>query len=101
MKKSFYILAVIFLVVILVFLLFWFRKDRVINNDLDNSLLESASDEVIVPVFMTEAEKISYNLSPETQVQVLSRDENGEIMTFKIIKSEVDLITNRKELQIR
>ncbi|MDX9778686.1 MAG: hypothetical protein RBT30_00340 [Patescibacteria group bacterium] len=101
MKKSFYILAVIFLVVILVFLLFWFRKDRVINNDLDNSLLEIASDEVIVPVFMTEAEKISYNLSPETQVQVLSRDENGEIMTFKIIKSEVDLITNRKELQIR
>jgi hypothetical protein len=50
---------------------------------------------------MTEAEKISYNLSPETQVQVLSRDENGEIMTFKIIKSEVDLITNRKELQTR
>lgn len=100
MKRSFYILAVIFLVAVLVFLFFWFRKDQ-IDNSPESLPLNIASDEVIAPVFMTEIEKSSYGLPVNSQVQVFNRDESGVIMSYKIIRSDDDIITNRKELQIR
>jgi len=100
MKKHFYILASLLLIAILVFLFLWLRKDRV-NDDLTNAPLNSINSEVIIPVFMTDAEKTDHGLSVNSQVQVLGRNKNGVIMSYKIIRSDDDLITNRKQLQIR
>jgi hypothetical protein len=100
MKKSFYILAAILLLAILAFLLFWLRKDNAIS-DTEIFPAELVSSELIVPDFMTESERIDFGLSADSQVQVINRSASGVIMTYKIIRSDDDLVTNRSQLHIR
>lgn len=43
-------------------------------------------------VFMETAEKQALGLQPETKVQILGRDENGEIISYKIIRADEDVL---------
>jgi len=51
---------------------------------------ESAIDKPVV--FMETAEKQALGLQPETKVQILGRDENGEIISYKIIRADEDIL---------
>jgi hypothetical protein len=100
MKKIFYILAAILVVAILVFLVFWLKKDKVSDN-LGDSPLNIVGTEVIVPEFMTQTEKSDLGLSGDLKIQVINRNSSGGVMSYKVIRSDGDIITNRKQLRIR
>lgn len=44
------------------------------------------------PVFLTEAEKESFGLPAEAKVQSLAKDNNGEVLVYKIIRSDSDIV---------
>lgn len=49
--------------------------------------------------FMENQEKIELGLQESTRVQVLGRDENGEIISYKIIRNDEDIITDMETLK--
>ncbi|MDP3837129.1 MAG: hypothetical protein Q8Q67_03445 [bacterium] len=49
--------------------------------------------------FMENQEKIELGLQEATRVQVLGRDENGEVISYKIIRDETDIITDIETLK--
>lgn len=101
MKKSFYILGIVLLCAIIIILFFWLRGKESLDA-LDDIPVSLVNEEIISPIFMTDAEKIEHNLSTDSRVQILHRDDvDGLIMNYKIIRSDDDLITNRKDLRIR
>lgn len=101
MKKSIYILISALILIIVVFVLFWLNRSRNDVKNVNQTNTDVINNEIIVPIFMTDIEKKSLGLSPDAQVQVLNRADSGEIMMYKIIRSNEDLITNRKQLQVR
>jgi len=101
MKKSLYILISALILIIVVFVLFWLNRSRNDVKNVNQTNTDVINNEIIVPIFMTDIEKKSLGLSPDAQVQVLNRADSGEIMMYKIIRSNEDLITNRKQLQVR
>ena len=52
--------------------------------------------EVFEPDFLTPAEKAKFDIPAEVKVQSLSRDENGEVMVYRIIRNEVDVVDPEK-----
>ena len=44
------------------------------------------------PDFLSEEEKDGFGLPAEAKVQSLKRDENGQVMVYKIIRSDSDII---------
>lgn len=56
---------------------------------------------VFVQEFMTVAEKKALSMPEDLEVQILRRDEAGEPMTFKIIKSDADILTTNSIPAIR
>ncbi len=44
------------------------------------------------PEFMSAEEKYMFDLSEDTQVQVLKREESGMVEVYKVIRSEDDII---------
>lgn len=55
---------------------------------------------VFEPVFLNEAQKISLNIKPETKVQVISRDSQGNILVYKVIKNNNDIITGLNQVNL-
>lgn len=63
------------------------NSEQVLNNQ------EAASTtDNFVPEMMTEAEKVDMKLSPQLNLQVISRDADGKVEAYKIIKAESDII---------
>lgn len=50
-------------------------------------------------IFMETEEKIELGLQESTRVQVLGRDENGEVVSYKIIRNDEDVITDLESLK--
>ncbi|MCC6582032.1 MAG: hypothetical protein IT440_16495 [Phycisphaeraceae bacterium] len=50
------------------------------------------------PEFMTAQEKAKFDLAGDSRVQVISRDEEGQISVYKIIRSEEDVVTDPSKL---
>lgn len=69
---------------------------------LNNSKMRGGRDrqnqpaEVFEPDFLTPAEKEKFDIPAEIKVQSLSRDENGEVMVYRIIRNEVDVVDPEK-----
>lgn len=99
-KKSFYVLAALFLVLILVVLIIWLQKDRATDIKMESPLI-LIDDAEIVPVFMTDIEKTDLGLPMDAKVQVLNRSESGRIMTYKVIRADDEIVTNRSQLRVR
>jgi len=79
-KKKIIIIAsgAVFLIFILVLLL--------INNRNSNIKSGSSRDNVFVPEFLSVDEKQSLGIPEHEQIQVISRDENNEVLVYKIIE---------------
>lgn len=84
-KKIIIVLGAI-LVVILVFIAVLVLKEK------KQEIVETPNTEEVSSVteFMTTEEKetLMLEVTPETKIQVISRDENGKINAYKIIKNE-------------
>lgn len=50
------------------------------------------------PEFMTEAEKQQFQLAPSSRVQVISRDGEGQVSVYKVIRSEADIVADPSQL---
>lgn len=48
---------------------------------------------------MNDQEKQEMNINPQAQVQVLERTPSGDVMTYKVIKSDSDIVNNLSEVQ--
>jgi hypothetical protein len=101
MKKNLYILSGILLLAIIVFVILWFSRAKNEVDSVNQTDPNVSSNEIIDPVFMTETEKKLYNIPENLQAQVFNRTDTGEIATYKVIRSDEDIVTNRKQLQIR
>jgi len=58
----------------------------------------SVEETPIAVHFMENQEKVELGLQEDTRVQVLGRDENGEVISYKIIRTEADVVTNLESL---
>jgi len=59
---------------------------------------DAADESDFVIEYMTDEDKIKMNIAPEKKVQVLARDkESGIILAYKVIVTEVDLVTDYQE----
>lgn len=68
------------------------------NGEIDNQELEEDVVEQVEVMYMTDIEKENIGIEIEKTVQVLQRDEEGNIMGYKIIESEDDLVLNQEEI---
>ena len=84
-KKIIIVLGTI-LVIVLVFIVVLVLKEK------KQEIVETPNTEEVSSVteFMTTEEKetLMLEVTPETRIQVISRDENGKINAYKIIKNE-------------
>ena len=58
------------------------------------------SAEIFEPDFLTSEEKAKFDIPAEVKVQSLSRDENGEVMVYRIIRNESDIVDPDKIMPI-
>jgi hypothetical protein len=92
------IIAGLLLIVLIVIGLIVWRPGRPNSNDGRNN--GQGADQAPTPEFLNTAEKTDLNtkglidVSPETEVQVLSRDSQGQAMVVKIINSDQDIVAD-------
>lgn len=48
---------------------------------------------------MSDQEKQDMNIDSQARVQVLERTDSGDVMTYKVIKSDSDIVNNLSEIQ--
>jgi hypothetical protein len=87
-QKKIIILAVILGLVVIVSLIFFFNRQ---NHSKQNVNLGSD--------FLDKSEKINLNIKPETKIQVLKRDASGNIVLYKVIRNDSDIITDLNQIK--
>lgn len=87
-QKKIFILTLIFLLILGAgFILFVNNKHNI------KQLSELKSD------FLDESEKINLNIKPETKIQVLKRDAAGNVVLYKVIRKDSDIITDLGQIK--
>ncbi len=90
-KKTLIIIVVAILLVAIVSIAYFLTRQKESSS---TSLTPTDNNEpAFVQEFMTVEEKKGLSMSEDLRVQVIKRDESGEPMTFKIIKSDADILT--------
>ena len=90
MKKKYVFIAVgilIFIICLLSAYLYLSRKGK------QEPLLNNPAVQDNAPVFMTAEEKASLFIPEDKNIQVINRGEDGEILTYKIINSDKDIVS--------
>jgi len=93
MKKK-QILIIIFLLLLASLLILYFYWP---HSPVAEPLLNNYSEQKAAPVFMTAEEKASFFIPADKKVQVIRRDSQGEILTYKIIQNSEEVV-NPKSL---
>lgn len=91
-KKIIILASALILLIILLIIFFLTKKEK--QNIEDESLINESSQlqkNSYQPEFLSVEEKQKLNLSPETRVQAIKRNENGVIMVHKIIRNDQDI----------
>ncbi|MDD3285127.1 MAG: hypothetical protein PHG95_00585 [Patescibacteria group bacterium] len=91
MKKNNIIILGAVICLIIVFILLYFFWDK---PQAQAPLLNGVQPQSSAPVFMTAEEKNSLFIPVDKEVQVLRRNADGEIMTYKIIESQNQVINS-------
>ncbi|HQO11021.1 MAG TPA: hypothetical protein PK086_00130 [bacterium] len=91
MKKNSIIIIGVVICLIVVFVLLYFFRDE---PSTQTPLLNDIQPQSVAPVLMTAEEKNSLFIPVDKEVQVLRRNADGEIMTYKIIESQDQIINN-------
>lgn len=91
MKKNSIIIIGAVICLIVVFVLLYFFRDE---PSTQTPLLNDIQPQSVAPVLMTAEEKNSLFIPVDKEVQVLRRNADGEIMTYKIIESQDQIINN-------
>ena len=62
-------------------------------------LADNQNRSALKPVFLTNVEKTALNINPETKIQVIKKDTAGNLMLYKVIKNDADIVTDLKKLE--
>lgn len=102
MKKNIKKILLLIFVLVLIFLAYLLvnisLKEKMANNQPGQATTDVNNQEAgqpaaeFVPEMMTEAEKVEMKLGPQLNLQVISRDADGKVEAYKIIRSESDII---------
>ncbi|QQG53029.1 MAG: hypothetical protein HY931_02235 [Candidatus Falkowbacteria bacterium] len=97
MKKNIKKILLLIFVLVLIFLAYLLvnisLKEKKVNTPADVNNQDSAQPAAeFVPEMMTESEKVEMKLGPQLNLQVISRDADGKVEAYKIIRSESDII---------
>lgn len=86
------IIAIVLVVAILVTLAIVFlNKDKELpENNVDYNFY--------IPEFMDTQEKASLSLPEDSKIQVLKRNDNGEVSVYKVIREDIDVEYNIEAL---
>ena len=73
------------------------------KNDLNSSESQSEgnTDSLIVPDIMSDKEKGFLGINLEDKIQVLARDEYGYVISYILINSDEDIVSDKNELEER
>ncbi|NLZ74309.1 hypothetical protein GX917_00125 [Candidatus Falkowbacteria bacterium] len=91
-KKTTTIIVSLSIILLLIILAIIFLPDK--NKAKKNGELEYATD--FIPEMLSTTEKQEMGIPAETQIQVMSRDESGEVTVYKIIRDESDIVNPAK-----
>lgn len=84
-KQSIIILSLLLASVIIALLLIFFISDK------DSGYQDDLSYTGYTPEMMSSQEKARFNLPEDSNIQVLKRNDDGEVDVYKIIREERDL----------
>jgi uncharacterized protein (UPF0333 family) len=108
MSKNIKKILLLVLVLVLIFLAYFLLKASY-QEKIKNTPAEKGSSDIkseaatnneatgpsaaeFVPEMMTDAEKTEMKLSPQLNLQVISRDADGKVEAYKIIRAQSDII---------
>lgn len=89
--------AVVLLLILISVWIFFAKSKQSSNNPLEPN--KNNSHNLPAIEYLNEAEKNKLGVSPETKIQALGRDENGEVTVYKVIKSESDVVTDPAKVE--
>lgn len=89
------IVAVLILVALITIIIFIRRTDE---PRFESGTGQSAEGSLQRAEFMTAEDKNSFQLSPESRVQIISRDVDGAITVYKIIGDESEVVADPSQL---
>ncbi len=103
-KKLIILLSIILILVILVFIFFYFSSfKKPLENNTEPEFIpisENLDNEIYKPKpieleLMTDQDKEILNISAEAyrRIQVLEKEEDGGVITYRIINSDADIVT--------
>jgi len=99
-KKIWWLIVILILLFLAYFLLNVNSKERVnnyqdLNNSLEESVLNNLENESVaefIPEMMSDEEKATIGMGAQMNIQVISRDEEGKVEAYKIIRTPADII---------
>jgi hypothetical protein len=91
-KNTMIILAVILVIIIILGLFVFFGSRDSGSESLQSSSLNGQN--LPTPEFLSTAEKEKFGLPSEAQVQSLKRDAAGQVLVYKIIRSDQDIVVD-------
>lgn len=89
------LLLVLLLVVFLVFRLFFLDKSPGISNEDQNN----AGAPTFKVEFLNQEEKTRMGISPDLKIQAIKRGPKGELLVYRIIRSEADVVTDLSQVK--
>jgi uncharacterized protein YneF (UPF0154 family) len=90
-KKLMIIIPAILIILIIVIGFFIYKK-----NQEKNIQGEKKVEKVFVPEFMSTEEKTKLQIPVETKIQAVTRDANGDVKVYRIIRNDSDVIDPAK-----
>lgn len=92
-KKAIIILiSSVILLIVLFFVLILFKSDQQVKTGINSDL----SSEIFTPEFLTDEEKLEFDLATDLKIQAVSRNSSGEVMVYKIIRKDSDIVNPKK-----
>ena len=89
-KQTLVISGLVVVLIIIGFFIFTLIKNNKIKSA--SISVDEAINLMPPPEFMNEAEKSKFDLSADSKVQILKKDESGEVEVYRVIRREADII---------
>jgi len=89
-KKLLILSGLIIITLIIIFLIF-FDRDKINKNP-------EEVPTAIAPVFLDDSEKQQLGVPVDMEIQDLGRGDNGELLYYRVVKDETDIILDSTEV---
>jgi len=93
-KKKIIIILIsgVILLIVLFFVLILFKSNQQTKIGINSDL----SSEIFTPEFLTDKEKVDFGMTTDLKIQAVSRNSSGEVMVYKIIRKDSDIVNPKK-----